>query len=62
MSEKERAKEDIKKLDVGLSLKSLLKWIDSIASRMEALTKRVEALEANLPEAKETETEEDEQW
>ena len=62
MSEKEKAKEDIKKLDIGLSLKSLLAWIDSIASKIEALTKRVEALEANLKEAKETETEEEEPW
>ena len=62
MSEKEKAKEDVRKLDIGLSLKSLLKWIDTIASKIEALTRRVEALEANLKEAKETEHEEEEEW
>ena len=62
MSEEEKAKEDIKKLHIGLDFKSLLNWIDTIASKIEALTKRVEALEANLKEAKETETEEEDEW
>lgn len=61
MSE-EKAKEDLKKLDIGLSLKSLLNWIDETTGTIRDHEKRIQALEANLPEAKETETEEEEEW
>ena len=59
---KEEAKEDIKKLDIGLSLKSLLNWIDTIAANIELHEKRLQALEANLKEAKETETRDEDEW